>query len=59
MGPGGYKPVTLLRDEEEKDVGMCKSLSLGWLMGIEPKTTGITIRIKWYFSVLIAIPENL
>ena len=31
---------------------------LGWLMGLEPTTTGITITEKLYFSLLMPV-ENI
>jgi len=32
---------------------------LGWLMGLEPTTTGITILTFLYFTVLIRVVESI
>ena len=34
-------------------------IDMGWLMGLEPTTTGITILIFLHFSLLITIVKSI
>jgi hypothetical protein len=54
---GSGLPLTCWRPKTKKRRNICGGAfsDLGWLMGLEPTTTGITILKNKYFAVLMTV----